>query len=76
MTIEKKTKTRCLFRLPNGLYHVQDGTRINGANSDMRGDCTSLRGDCTGLSGDCTLIPNSERPSNIADYVRSDEDKT
>jgi len=42
----EKTKT--------GLYHYQDGERIDGPNQNMSGDVSDLTGNCTGLMGDCT----------------------
>jgi hypothetical protein len=33
------------------LYHYVNGTKTDGLNPKMSGDCSGLRGDCTGLRG-------------------------
>ena len=38
----------------SSLYHVINGSRVDGPHSDLRGDCSDLRGDCSGLSGNCS----------------------
>ena len=42
-----------LTRKKTTLYYT-DKNKINGANPDLRGNCTGLYGDCTGLCGDCS----------------------
>jgi hypothetical protein len=37
-----------------GLYHYQDGARVDGPHQNMSGDVSDLTGNCTGLMGDCT----------------------
>ena len=36
------------------LYHVINGSWVEGPHSGLRGDCSGLRGDCSDLSGSCS----------------------
>ena len=51
----------CLTRTTNDLYHYKDGKRIEGANGEIRGDCSNLRGNCSGLYGDLDKITADDR---------------
>ena len=45
---------KALTKAEKNLYYYEMGTKKEGQNRKMYGDCTGLRGDCTGLRGDCT----------------------
>ena len=36
------------------LYHVINGSRVDGPHSDLSGNCSDLSGNCSGLRGDCS----------------------
>ena len=46
-----------------------DCTDITGNVSGLSGNVSSLRGNVSGLSGNLNLIPKSERPAKISDYI-------
>ena len=56
------------------VYHYKNGTRVDGAPSEVSGDLTEVSGDLTGISGnltECEITPEDrERGIDISDLVR------
>jgi len=52
------------------LYHYINDEKLEGAHTDLVGDCSNLQGDCSDLQGNCTKISGDLDICEISDEDR------